>query len=197
MTVGLQPAAPPPSSPMGGGWPRRSPPPSVSPPIPVATRPQHPSPTRKRASPILTGHQFAPQLVFTGPSPTYDLSQFEPIEVKAGTLVLLHGANVHYSAGARGGARARAHSRTHAFAPAQRPGPRRQTWSPATSTLPRDPKRWPFQGGGHFSQSFFSSARSAKSICREHVTCIAALLHAPLCRGGPAVVTGKLGAAVA
>lgn len=28
------------------------------------------------------------------------MSQFEPIEVKAGTLVLLHGANVHYSAGA-------------------------------------------------------------------------------------------------
>ncbi|KAI8468442.1 MAG: hypothetical protein J3K34DRAFT_522911 [Monoraphidium minutum] len=38
------------------------------------------------------------QLVFTGPAPTYDLSEFEPLEVKAGTLVLLHGANVHYSA---------------------------------------------------------------------------------------------------
>lgn len=38
------------------------------------------------------------QLVFTAPSPTYDLSRFVPLEVEAGTLVLLHGANVHYSA---------------------------------------------------------------------------------------------------
>ncbi|GBF96611.1 hypothetical protein Rsub_09357 [Raphidocelis subcapitata] len=37
------------------------------------------------------------QLVFTAPAPDYDLSQFDPIEVAAGTLVLLHGANVHYS----------------------------------------------------------------------------------------------------
>jgi hypothetical protein len=28
----------------------------------------------------------------------WDLSQFEPVEVKAGALVLLHGCNVHYSA---------------------------------------------------------------------------------------------------
>jgi len=34
---------------------------------------------------------------FTAPAPSYDLSQFEPIEVPAGTLVLLHGENVHYS----------------------------------------------------------------------------------------------------
>lgn len=33
---------------------------------------------------------------FDGPAPTYDLSGFEPIECAAGTLVLLHGANVHY-----------------------------------------------------------------------------------------------------
>lgn len=43
----------------------------------------------------------AMQLVFTAPAPSYDLSQFEPIECKAGTLVLLHGANVHYSAGGK------------------------------------------------------------------------------------------------
>eukprot|EP00879_Flechtneria_rotunda_P007875 GHRR01008251.1.p1 GENE.GHRR01008251.1~~GHRR01008251.1.p1 ORF type:complete len:333 (+),score=97.86 GHRR01008251.1:181-1179(+) len=35
---------------------------------------------------------------FDGPAAEYDLSQFEPIECPAGTLVLLHGANVHYSA---------------------------------------------------------------------------------------------------
>ena len=33
---------------------------------------------------------------FDGPPAEYDLSQFEPIECAAGTLVLLHGANVHY-----------------------------------------------------------------------------------------------------
>lgn len=33
---------------------------------------------------------------FDGPAAQYDLSQFEPIECAAGTLVLLHGANVHY-----------------------------------------------------------------------------------------------------
>lgn len=33
---------------------------------------------------------------FDRPAPQYDLSQFEPIECAAGTLVLLHGANVHY-----------------------------------------------------------------------------------------------------
>lgn len=35
---------------------------------------------------------------FDAPPPTYDLSAFEPLEVGAGTLVLLHGENVHYSA---------------------------------------------------------------------------------------------------
>lgn len=35
---------------------------------------------------------------FDGPPAEYDLDQFEPIECAAGTLVLLHGANVHYSA---------------------------------------------------------------------------------------------------
>jgi hypothetical protein len=32
------------------------------------------------------------------PAEEYDLSQFVPVEVKAGALVLLHGENVHYSA---------------------------------------------------------------------------------------------------
>lgn len=32
-----------------------------------------------------------------GNMPTFDPSDFKPIQVKAGTLVLLHGANVHYS----------------------------------------------------------------------------------------------------
>lgn len=34
---------------------------------------------------------------FTGESPTYDLDSANPLEVPAGTLVLLHGANVHFS----------------------------------------------------------------------------------------------------
>lgn len=33
-------------------------------------------------------------LEFDRPAPSYDLGAFDPIEVKAGTLVLLHGANV-------------------------------------------------------------------------------------------------------
>jgi Phytanoyl-CoA dioxygenase (PhyH) len=36
-------------------------------------------------------------LVFDQPQPEYDLSAFVPVEVKAGSLVLLDGANVHYS----------------------------------------------------------------------------------------------------
>lgn len=35
---------------------------------------------------------------FDGPAPSYDLSQAVPIECAAGTLVVLHGANVHFSA---------------------------------------------------------------------------------------------------
>ncbi|KXZ55753.1 hypothetical protein GPECTOR_2g1303 [Gonium pectorale] len=35
---------------------------------------------------------------FATPQPTYDLSSFVPLECPAGTLVLLHGENVHYSA---------------------------------------------------------------------------------------------------
>eukprot|EP00878_Enallax_costatus_P002888 GHUV01003082.1.p1 GENE.GHUV01003082.1~~GHUV01003082.1.p1 ORF type:complete len:349 (+),score=56.95 GHUV01003082.1:509-1555(+) len=35
---------------------------------------------------------------FDGPAATYDLTQAVPIECEAGTLVLLHGENVHYSA---------------------------------------------------------------------------------------------------
>lgn len=38
------------------------------------------------------------QVTFDRPAPTYDLSKFVPVEVKAGALVLLHGENVHYSA---------------------------------------------------------------------------------------------------
>jgi phytanoyl-CoA hydroxylase len=34
---------------------------------------------------------------FEGNMPTFEASEFKPIQVKAGTLVLLHGANVHYS----------------------------------------------------------------------------------------------------
>lgn len=34
---------------------------------------------------------------FEGPEPRYDLSKFVPLECKAGTLVVLHGANVHFS----------------------------------------------------------------------------------------------------
>ena len=35
---------------------------------------------------------------FDNPAPSYDLELFDPIECEAGTLVLLHGENVHYSA---------------------------------------------------------------------------------------------------
>jgi ectoine hydroxylase-related dioxygenase (phytanoyl-CoA dioxygenase family) len=35
---------------------------------------------------------------FEGAYPEWDLSKFVPLEVKAGTMVLLHGENVHYSA---------------------------------------------------------------------------------------------------
>jgi hypothetical protein len=56
--------------------------------------------TPSSAAPALPLSDPRPQLVFSGPAPSYDLSQFEPIECTAGTLVLLHGANVHYSAGA-------------------------------------------------------------------------------------------------
>lgn len=35
---------------------------------------------------------------FDGPPAEYDAAQFKPLECTAGTLVLLHGANVHYSA---------------------------------------------------------------------------------------------------
>ncbi|GLC44498.1 hypothetical protein PLESTM_001606600 [Pleodorina starrii] len=35
---------------------------------------------------------------FDGPRPMYDMSAFVPLECPAGTLVLLHGENVHYSA---------------------------------------------------------------------------------------------------
>jgi len=34
---------------------------------------------------------------FDAPSPAFDDSQFVPVEVPAGSLVLLHGANVHLS----------------------------------------------------------------------------------------------------
>lgn len=34
---------------------------------------------------------------FTGAMPEIDMNEFEPVEVKAGTLVLLHGANLHMS----------------------------------------------------------------------------------------------------
>lgn len=37
-------------------------------------------------------------LTFDQPAPQYDLSEFEPLEVPAGTLVLLQGEVVHYSA---------------------------------------------------------------------------------------------------
>jgi phytanoyl-CoA hydroxylase len=36
---------------------------------------------------------------FDAPPAQYDLGAFEPIECSAGTLVLLHGANVHYRCG--------------------------------------------------------------------------------------------------
>ncbi|GJP30672.1 hypothetical protein CLOM_g4528 [Closterium sp. NIES-68] len=36
-------------------------------------------------------------VVFDAPSPTYDLSQFVPLPVKAGTAVILHGQLVHFS----------------------------------------------------------------------------------------------------
>lgn len=39
-----------------------------------------------------------PQLSFTAPAPEYDLAAFTPVECAAGTLIVLHGANVHYSA---------------------------------------------------------------------------------------------------
>ena len=35
---------------------------------------------------------------FEGEYPSWDLTKFSPLEVKAGTMVLLHGENVHYSA---------------------------------------------------------------------------------------------------
>lgn len=35
---------------------------------------------------------------FEGAYPEWDLSKFVPLEVKAGTMVLFHGENVHYSA---------------------------------------------------------------------------------------------------
>ena len=33
---------------------------------------------------------------FAGDMPAFDDSQFVPVEVKAGSLVVLHGANVHF-----------------------------------------------------------------------------------------------------
>jgi hypothetical protein len=36
------------------------------------------------------------QLSFTAPQPDYDISQFTPLPCPAGTLLLLHGQNVHY-----------------------------------------------------------------------------------------------------
>ena len=30
-------------------------------------------------------------------APSYDLSAFKPLEMKAGSMVVLHGANVHFS----------------------------------------------------------------------------------------------------
>ncbi|KAG2434181.1 hypothetical protein HXX76_007907 [Chlamydomonas incerta] len=38
------------------------------------------------------------KVAFDAPQPAYDLSQFVPLECPAGTLVLLQGENVHYSA---------------------------------------------------------------------------------------------------
>jgi hypothetical protein len=38
------------------------------------------------------------QVSFDTPQPSYDLAKFVPLECPAGTLVLLHGENVHYSA---------------------------------------------------------------------------------------------------
>ena len=40
----------------------------------------------------------AGKVQFDQAAPEYDLSQFEPVECSAGTLVLLQGENVHYSA---------------------------------------------------------------------------------------------------
>ena len=37
------------------------------------------------------------KISFDKPFPEYDLKTFTPLEVKAGTLIVLHNSNVHYS----------------------------------------------------------------------------------------------------
>ena len=42
--------------------------------------------------------QTRTKVEFEGEYPNWDLNEFSPLEVKAGTMVVLHGENVHYSA---------------------------------------------------------------------------------------------------
>mmetsp|Transcript_26347 Transcript_26347/g.64711 ORF Transcript_26347/g.64711 Transcript_26347/m.64711 type:complete len:311 (+) Transcript_26347:184-1116(+) len=47
---------------------------------------------------LVVGEPGKGAISFEGAYPDFDLTQFVPLEVKAGTMVLLHGENVHYSA---------------------------------------------------------------------------------------------------
>ena len=47
---------------------------------------------------MVVDHSAGTGVTFEGAYPDWDLAQFVPLEVPAGTMVLLHGENVHYSA---------------------------------------------------------------------------------------------------
>jgi ectoine hydroxylase-related dioxygenase (phytanoyl-CoA dioxygenase family) len=75
-------------------------------------------------------------LVFTAPAPEYDLAAFDPLEVTAGTLVLLHGANVHYSA--ENASNVSRHSYTLHFVEAGREWPA-DNWAQRPKDMPWEP----------------------------------------------------------